>query len=543
MKARFILPLLLLLAACGPKELQVVQTDPLVKIFPETAIPAPFTDTTQAVRGGHATLQFALRAFSTLEDVTVSFSCEGLETLRCGLVGYVGVEEYATDPAHDALRPVSGQFPDPILTQGPWEVPAGRTTAAWVTVKVPEDAAPGVYTGVFRLSGRHFSRSLPVSIRVWPISLEKPVLQSTNWNFDFPLCMKMWNGGETVEPFSPLHEQYLWDMAAALKEAYQTMTRIPLFGLVDMEKTGEGYRFDFSHFNRVARIYEEAGVLSRLEGGEIGHRSEPVWTSGFSLFLPDGQGGIESHKIDEPCVKEFYSAFLPALVDNLKANGWMDRYCQQVCDEPIDVNADDYRRVVAFVKSIAPEIKVMEALQTTKLTGAVDIWVPQLDTWHNNYDFYRSRQAAGDEVWFYTCCFPRGEYPNRFMEQPLIKGRILYWMAYKYGATGHLHWGFNYWNEQTFRRADLMGTGTILPGGDAWIVYPGYHEFLRSIRFEAMRDGIEDHTLLSMLEKRDPAAARALCGSMVTNWWVYTTSPTDFRVLRRSLLEALSRPE
>jgi hypothetical protein len=146
----------------------------------------------------------------------------------------------------------------------------------------------------------------------------------------------------------------------------------------------------------------------------------------------------------------------------------------------------------------------------------------------------------GDDVWFYTCCYPREEYPNRFIEQPLLKVRMLFWMAQKYKADGYLHWGFNYWVGDPFAETALPGTGTTLPAGDSWLIYPGYRKMLRSIRYEQHRDGIEDLTLLKMLAAKDEAAADAIINSLITNWWVYAGKPEDYRNAKRWLLESLS---
>ena len=216
-----------------------------------------------------------------------------------------------------------------------------------------------------------------------------------------------------------------------------------------------------------------------------------------------------------------------------------DRYVQQVCDEPIDENAESYSEIVRLLKSLAPDLKVMEACQTTKTIGAIDVWVPQLDFWHENHSFFEERKKAGEELWFYTCCNPRGEYPNRFIELPLIKGRILYWMGFKYGAAGHLHWGFNYWSDDPFGQTSFPGAGTFLPGGDSWIVYPGYRKFLRSIRYEQMRDGIEDVALLEMLSDKNPALAMELCNTLIINWFSYSSNPALYRDVKRWLLDAL----
>ncbi len=538
-------------SCCGKPEVQLYLVDPLVKYFPETAAFLELEDTLECAAGQHVEFQLALRSFSSLTCVEVScpaFSSPGasLADVRCGRVGYVGIGEPAGDVGHDALRSATGLYPDPILTDGTFDVPAGQTTCVWITVGVPADAPAGLYETTVTLSGRHNGRRVslhrPLCFRVWPVSMEKPSFKSVNWNFDFDRALRLWNGGEPVAWGSDLYWQYMSDMAAALRETYQNCTSVPLFGLVDMSRDTEGrYAFDFSRFNETVRFYHEAGVMDLLQGGEIGHRIEPSWLSGFGLFVPTGEGdAFETLPVEDPRTVEFYRAFLPALMADLEANGWADHYVQKVCDEPIDANADGYRAIIRFVKGIVPSLRVMEALQTTRLAGAMDIWVPQLDTWHNHYDFFRERQRSGESVWFYTCCFPRGEYPNRFIEQPLLKGRILYWMAFKYGAEGHLHWGFNYWNEHPYRQANNPFASVKLPGGDCWIVYPGYRKFERSIRFEAMRDGIEDYTLLSMLSAKDPDRARELCDRMVTNWWVYVTDPDAFRQVRHDLLESLT---
>ena len=545
----------LLLFSCIPApEVDLFQVNPLTKYFPESAAFLEMTDTVDCAAGTHVEFQFALRSFHGLSGVEISCPAflkdeDAITDIRCGRVGYVGIGEPAGDVGHDALRSVSGLYPDPILTDGAFDVPAGQTTCLWVTAGVPADAPAGLYqTTVLvsgRCAGRRFRFRRPVCIRVWPVRMEQPSFQSVNWNFDFDEVLRQWNGGEPVTWGSELYWQYMADMAGALREAYQTCTRVPIFGLVDMARQDDGsYRFDFSRFDQTVRFYRDAGVLSILQGGELGHRIEPTWVSPFGLFVPVGeQGEIETLPVEDPRTVAFYQAFMPALMAHLEENGWADHYVQQVCDEPIDINAESYRSVIRFLKGLAPGLVVMEALQTTQVDGAVDVWVPQLDTWHNHYDFFRSRQEAGEKVWFYTCCFPRGEYPNRFIEQPLLKGRVLYWMAFKYGAEGHLHWGFNYWNSHPYRQTNNPFASVKLPGGDSWIVYPGYRRFERSIRFEAMRDGIEDLTLLQQLARKDPGRARALCDQVVTNWWVYVTDPDGFLSVRRDLLEALTQVE
>lgn len=547
-------PLLVVLLSIVQSAVTVQKVDPLVKVFPESTAFRKAPDFEDAARGSHVEFQLALRSCFPVEELQVS--CSGLKdvsgheigTVRNGLVSLVTVGDYSENPAHDALRSTSGLFPDPILESETYSVPANQTTCIWTTVSVGQDVPAGKYYGKICLKGKiagkkKFYHEEEICVNVRPVTLRKPRFQNINWCFDFDDCLKLYNGGEPVERYSELYWQYMKDMAALLREAYQNMTRVDIFGLVDMRQDASGkWRFDFTRFDELVRFYESEGVLERLQGDGLGGRKKPVWTSPQALAVPvfkDGKLSKEMRALDEPGVKEFYTEFIPVLVSHLKEIGMYDRYVQQVCDEPIDENAESYSEIVRFLKSLAPDLKVMEACQTTKIIGAIDVWVPQLDFWHENHSFFEERKKAGEELWFYTCCNPRGEYPNRFIELPLIKGRILYWMGFKYGAAGHLHWGFNYWSDDPFGQTSFPGAGTFLPGGDSWIVYPGYRKFLRSIRYEQMRDGIEDVALLEMLSDKNPALAMELCNTLIINWFSYSSNPALYRDVKRWLLDAL----
>jgi hypothetical protein len=148
--------------------------------------------------------------------------------------------------------------------------------------------------------------------------------------------------------------------------------------------------------------------------------------------------------------------------------------------------------------------------------------VPQLNFLKDDFAFYQDQQKKGKEVWFYTCLGPQGNFANRFIEQPLIKTRILHWINYRYGITGYLHWGLNHWrphhNNPFTMTTDMNYAGNTLPSGDMNIVYPREGRLLSSIRLEAMRDGICDYELLKMLEAKDPEMAKKIAGKIVFNF-------------------------
>ena len=123
--------------------------------------------------------------------------------------------------------------------------------------------------------------------------------------------------------------------------------------------------------------------------------------------------------------------------------------------------------------------------------------------------------------------------------------RILHWLNFKYGLTGYLHWGANYWSENPIENTQpVINQGrTLLPPGDAFITYPNRarRTFYSSIRLEQMREGIEDYALLEALGKKRPEEARRIAADAMQSPTEYVRDPRKFRSIHRALLEALSK--
>ena len=307
------------------------------------------------------------------------------------------------------------------------------------------------------------------------------------------------------------------------------------------------YSFDYKNFDRFIDVFRQAGALKMIEGGHIAARAGN-WDSNFEAYVPevdkDGNKKLVQYPINSEKASNFYRQFLPSLMSHLQKRGLKDIYVQHIADEPIESNFKSYVEIARFVKDICPDLKIIEACHTHNLENTVDIWVPQLNFYKDGYSFYQERQKAGDEVWFYTCLAPQGNFANRFLELPSIKTRLIHWLNFRYGATGYLHWGFNFWKENSDPYGETttmnLESGNTLPGGDSWIVYPKNGKLYSSIRLEAMRDGIADYTLLQMLAQKEPDLAKELCRQVVFHWTLYDTDGDHFRAIRHQILEKLS---
>jgi hypothetical protein len=539
------------------KELLFTSVDPLEKVFKETAFFKEVESIAHVARGEHASFQFVVRSVEEhvenlkLEVVNLSYEGTELSNIKVGYVGYVSVGRNTPNHSRDRLRPISGLYPDPILEVESVDLLANETQPIWVTIEIPEDAAPGEYNGIVQLSGElegdDFIVEKDIQVKVYPVTVENTRLWVTNWYNTSPRNIGHVLGNPDIEPYSDGYWEFIRMLAAKMADYRQNVAiispiRLSSFGL-DIDGN---YTIDFSNFDKTVDIFIEEGVVGRIEGGHIGTRAAG-WVSDFVVFAPviePDTAYLKKFTIDNDTARTFYSAFIPALMRHLEEKGWKEIYMQHLMDEPIPENVDTYIEIANFIDKLAPDLKIVEACHSKDVNKTVDIWVPQLDYMHIDYDFYKERAEQGDEIWFYTCLNPKGEYANRFIELPLIKTRILHWINYRYHIPGYLHWGFNFWrggdpfDETT---SIQLESGTILPGGDAWICYPGDGMIFSSIRLEAMRDGIVDYELLSMLGEKSPEEAAELARRIVYRFDYYDINIQSFREKRKRILELLSK--
>ncbi len=551
-----------LLSACqSSPSVQFEAVDPLQKVFPESSYFAPMEAHADVARGEHASFQFVVRANADIKNLMVAVNAPvlgetTLSEILSGFVSFVKVGRASPDPSKDAYAPMSGYFPDPIIYEDNRDVAFGTSQPIWVTVKIPLDCSTGIYKGNIEvkgeIDGKSFSEKKDFEIEVFTPVIDETSLWVTNWFFLDRLSYL--NNNEPVEKHSELYWELSRTMAKTLADYRQNVAMISPFDHTGFSYEDGKWDFDFSNFNRMVNLFIEEGVIGRLEGGHFGSRLDGDWLGPFGLHVPvfgDKEKDKELWPLEKPETREFYSAFLPAFVENIKANGWEKQYVQHIADEPINENVESYIEISKFLKSLVPDLVVIEACHTHQLENMIDIWVPQMNFLKDGLGFYADRQGQGDEAWYYTCLAPKGEWANRFVELPLIKTRLLHWVNFKYDIPGYLHWGFNFWgsNSGIVTAADpyddvsgmIVSSGNILPGGDCWISYPGYKTIYPSIRLEAMRDGIVDYELLKMYSEKFPEKAITLVGTTVYGLEHYDINIGEFRKKRRQILQDLSK--
>jgi hypothetical protein len=261
----------------------------------------------------------------------------------------------------------------------------------------------------------------------------------------------------------------------------------------------------------------------------------------FQTHIP-GIGGGTFHAISPPSLLGFaedtpeypvlFDSYCRQLEAHLREKGWLDEAFIYWFDEPSE---DQYPFVMngfAKLKRSCPGIARMLTEQVEPgLLGGPDIWCSITDS----YDHTRAeeRRQHGEKFWWYVCTGPKAPYAGLFIDHPAPEMRIWLWQTFQRNIEGILVWETTYWtsgaaypepgqpqNPYTDPMSWTSGystpAGKRLPwgNGDGRFIYPpleaaagrGESPVLAgpvdSIRWEHLRDGIEDYEYLTILRQR-----------------------------------------
>ena len=258
----------------------------------------------------------------------------------------------------------------------------------------------------------------------------------------------------------------------------------------------------------------------------------------FRLSMP-GLGGGTFHAISEPSLLGFkedepeypiiLESYCKQMEKHLAERGWMDEAYVYWFDEP---SPDQYAFVMngfEKLKRYCPRIPRMLTEQPeSKLEGGPNIYCVISNLYRD--DASEKRRASGDKFWWYVCTGPKAPYCTLFIDHPATEMRAWLWQTWKRKIEGILVWQTNYWTSSAAYPdqpqnpyKDPMGwtSGYSTPkgqkrpwgNGDGRFIYPPLAAAdanpaepvlegpVDSIRWEMLRDGIEDYEYLVILKK------------------------------------------
>lgn len=292
----------------------------------------------------------------------------------------------------------------------------------------------------------------------------------------------------------------------------------------------------------------------------------------FTVHVP-GLGGGTFHELAEPSLLGFgedepeypllLGSYCRQMEAHLRAKGWLESSYVYWFDEP---SADQYpylQNGFNKLKKFCPQIpRMITKLVEPGLVGGPNLWCPLSDQF--NWDRAKERQQLGERFWWYVCTGPKAPYAGLFLDRSAPELRIWLWQTFQRDIQGILVWQCIYWTSDTAYPgpgapqnpyADPMswmtgyGTpkGKKLPwgNGDGRFIYPPIDAVARpgvpvldgpvdSVRWEQLRDGIEDYEYLAILRRKLNERRSGLDAATVQRYEQLLTVPDS---ITRSMTE------
>ena len=421
------------------------------------------------------------------------------DSIRARFVRYVLTDEFAGGCTPHKVEGLALSLAADPIDEVPVFNYSGKTTRpVWISIDVPQNIKPDLY------SGSLFVRSNKGEQLEFKIELEvgKPVLPDPSlWTYHLDL----WQNPSAVaryhqvEPWSEAHYKYLTPLIKLLANSGQKVITTSIIhrpwngqtqdayrGMIDWRKQVDGkWVFDYSVFDQWVEFAEKCGIKE-----QINCYTMIPWGNRFLYF--DEKKGIIDTLVAKPGSKAYENHWRPFLIDfskHLKQKGWFDKTAIAMDERSVE----DMEKAIEFIQKTVPAMKITLAggyhpeiqAQLFDMCVASKHKVPE--------EVIRRRNAAGKFTTYYTCCVE--PYPNNFTFSPPAESTWQAWHAAHKGYSGYLRWAYMSWVLEPLIDSRFRNW----PAGDTYFVYP---EARTSIRFERLREGIQDFEKIRIIREK-----------------------------------------
>jgi len=440
-------------------------------------------------------IEFAFSPFKSDDGQTLAPSIGQARFVRYVLTdvfapgcGHRKPEDFPVSLAADALDNVSC-----------FDMAAETTLPVWLTFNIPSDASPGVYTGTLSLYAQNQTpKELTLSIEVLDHTLPPPA----DWAFH----LDMWQHPSAV---ARIHGVKVWS------EEHWELMKVPMKMLADAgqkvitanlnkdpwnnqcfdpyedmirwtKKTDGTWEYDYAIFDRWVNFMMDLGV-NKL----INCYSLLPWN--HEIHYLDQKTGDTVNVSAKPGSKEFtelWTPFLTSFRDHLKNKGWLE-FTNIAMDER---SPEEMKIALALLEKVVPEMGVALAdnhksyREYPMLKDICVAFGAEFD--EKDLAF---RKENGLISTYYVCC--ADEFPNVFTFSDPSEAVFMGWYTRAAGLDGYLHWSYNSWTENPLVDSRFR----TWPAGDTYVIYPDGRS---SIRFERMKEGIQDAEKIRILRER-----------------------------------------
>jgi len=482
-----------------------------------------------AAKNEQEPFQIVIRAEGAASATVDLSAFEGpatIDTASIRRVDYVTISEPS-----DASSIPSGRMPDPLLPTsfGASEpLPAGENQPFWITVSVPADAMAGDYVATLTVSVDGDGVEVPVSLHVYDFALPSRPSFDGSYNASFSAL----GGDESLEKVEMLKDFFFSHRLVPSSVAWPAGLNYD--GGIEYDCASgtflsEDNPYDFSQLGPKyvdGTGWNGAGFGS-LQVMRFVDNSTPRPQTFCGVDRGSDHYGTDAYNAE-------WSKLLAAIDAYLVARGWEDLAHYYVQNEPQD--EEDYQ-LAAFLaqltKSAAPNLRIAvseepkpEIAENPMAGGAsYDLWWANLS--HFEPDYAATRQALGEQVWWYFLYGDRPPYFNPItIDHAGIESRIAHWAAFAARVSGFAYYSVTGWGSDPYTNPKPQGTDQ---NGDGFLLYPPQDgELVSSIRWELLREGVEDYEYLLLANGGQRPATPSEASTCDASVASAVSSPTSY---------------
>jgi len=358
----------------------------------------------------------------------------------------------------------------------------------WLKIRIPRDAAPGIYKGKITASFNGSSQSVDVLLKVsnntmptaenkkfflelwqYPVA-EADFYKVKPWSDEHfslmrPAMQNLRSAGEDV-----ITASFFWD-------AFNPSTRSADEMMIKPLKTQSGqWSYDFTNFDKWVNFMMDIGINKQITVFGMAPLNFKYY------YYDEAQNKVESFQqgVNGAQYRQFWTSYLNAFQKHLQEKGWFDITTLAFSEK----NPDVLKPLISFIKSLNKNWKI-------SFSGK---YFPEIQK--DVYDYslisneqipentIEDRRQKGFITTFYTSCWER--FPNTFVMSDPVDATWLSWNAANRNMDGYLRYAYDYWTMRNI----ISDVRSNIASGDRFLIYPYGNS---SVRFEMLKDGIEDY--------------------------------------------------
>jgi hypothetical protein len=471
--------------------------DPAQKVFgwshPPVRAASPGIELS-AAKGEYESFQIAFQPLKDLENITVAFSdMQGSAGKAVIPRAQLEVREVALVKRSQQWDFIdhTGMIPDPLRPATSFSFKAGASRSLWVTVHVPPTTPAGEYSGSIKIGGP-LNLDMPIKLKVRNFAL--PELTSFNLNAEvIPRAIALYD----KRPWLEVMRDYFPDMAAHRARATQfEIFPIPVVkdGKVSLDPASLAESDATMDYAKSLGFHSFLTAQSPFQLGNAAKTKTNVnWKNKPSATLKYDTGVSRA----DPEFPRIYGDYMNITANHYREKGTIGNVLQFIFDEPfLWAKTPEQKQMVNQFYAIAKKAGYRTYLTTSPKAEYtnIDVWCPlYYEAIGHKEEVEKAKKDGQSVIW----------YHNEFYttNRSALNARLVGWFTWCYQFDGYHIWSINYWfagNPWEESRLD----------GDGYLIYPnpaGAGKPCSSIRWELMREGIEDYDYFVLLKSRADA--------------------------------------